>query len=643
MTKMGKKKKKGLVAALCVIAVIVLLAAAYGIFCLIIEDDKIWADASVNGVNIQGMSKKEAAQTVEQKFEEDYKDTAVTVELDGQQYTMNVFPMLGMDASAEIEKAYEKGHGNLLVRGLEWVEMKRGKAEKLSYDVQPTVAHPDEVEGIVQASGIQDYNSMQDTTYEVTDTGLIVIVLLAAAYGIFCLIIEDDKIWADASVNGVNIQGMSKKEAAQTVEQKFEEDYKDTAVTVELDGQQYTMNVFPMLGMDASAEIEKAYEKGHGNLLVRGLEWVEMKRGKAEKLSYDVQPTVAHPDEVEGIVQASGIQDYNSMQDTTYEVTDTGLIVHKGIAGTRPDVDALKQQIQTNVTAMNFQDVISCPTAENQLTEPDFAGIASQIYTEPVNATLDPDNGYSVVASKNGTSMDADSAKAEYESAEENTDITIPFTFTEPEITTEKMNANLFKDTLGSYSSSAAGGTSGRIHNVGLTASICNGQIVLPGETFSFNGVVGDTTAEKGYQEAAGYQDGKVVQVLGGGECQVSSTLFSAILYTDLDVLERANHSMPVHYVPSGMDATVFWDSPDFKFENNHKYPVKIVMNMDSSDTLTVKILGTKENDYTIEPRVEQIDEMSNVTYRDYKDASGNVVKSESVCASKYKPLNSGS
>ena len=448
-----------------------------------------------------------------------------------------------------------------------------------------------------------------------------VIVLLAAAYGIFCLIIEDDKIWADASVNGVNIQGMSKKEAAQTVEQKFEEDYKDTAVTVELDGQQYTMNVFPMLGMEG----------------------VEMKRGKAEKLSYDVQPTVAHPDEVEGIVQASGIQDYNSMQDTTYEVTDTGLIVHKGIAGTRPDVDALKQQIQTNVTAMNFQDVISCPTAENQLTEPDFAGIASQIYTEPVNATLDPDNGYSVVASKNGTSMDADSAKAEYESAEENTDITIPFTFTEPEITTEKMNANLFKDTLGSYSSSAAGGTSGRIHNVGLTASICNGQIVLPGETFSFNGVVGDTTAEKGYQEAAGYQDGKVVQVLGGGECQVSSTLFSAILYTDLDVLERANHSMPVHYVPSGMDATVFWDSPDFKFENNHKYPVKIVMNMDSSDTLTVKILGTKENDYTIEPRVEQIDEMSNVTYRDYKDASGNVVKSESVCASKYKPLNSGS
>ena len=111
MTKRGKKQ--GLVAALSVVAVIVLLAAAYGIFCLIIEDDKIWADASINGVNIQGMSKKEAAQTVEQKFEEDYKDTAVTVELDGQQYTMNVFPMLGMDASAEIEKAYGVGRDEM--------------------------------------------------------------------------------------------------------------------------------------------------------------------------------------------------------------------------------------------------------------------------------------------------------------------------------------------------------------------------------------------------------------------------------------------------------------------------------------------------------------------------------------------------
>ena len=84
MAKKGKKQNKSLVAALCVIAVIVLLAAAYGIFCMIVEDDKIWSEASINGVNIQGMSKKEAAKAVEQQFENTYKDTAITVELDGQ-------------------------------------------------------------------------------------------------------------------------------------------------------------------------------------------------------------------------------------------------------------------------------------------------------------------------------------------------------------------------------------------------------------------------------------------------------------------------------------------------------------------------------------------------------------------------------
>ena len=108
MAKKGKKQNKSLVAALCVIAVIVLLAAAYGIFCMIVEDDKIWSEASINGVNIQGMSKKEAAKAVEQQFENTYKDTAVTVELDGQQYSINVFPMLGIAASAELKRRMKK-------------------------------------------------------------------------------------------------------------------------------------------------------------------------------------------------------------------------------------------------------------------------------------------------------------------------------------------------------------------------------------------------------------------------------------------------------------------------------------------------------------------------------------------------------
>ena len=77
------------------------------------------------------------------------------------------------------------------------------------------------------------------------------------------------------------------------------------------------------------------------------------------------------------------------------------------------------------------------------------------------------------------------------------------------------------------------------------------------------------------------YQDGEVVQEPGGGVCQVSSTIFSALLYTDLEVVQRQNHSMIVNYVPRGMDATVYWDQPDFRFKNNHAYPIKLSLSFE--------------------------------------------------------------
>lgn len=201
-------------------------------------------------------------------------------------------------------------------------------------------------------------------------------------------------------------------------------------------------------------------------------------------------------------------------------------------------MDALKQQIQTNVTAMNFRMYFLPDGRKSADRTTDLPELQAKIYTDPVNATLDPDNGYSV-GIENGTSMNADNAKAEYESAEENTDITIPFTFTEPEITTEKMNANLFKDThevtAPAQRWNERKNSQRRTYGIYMQRTDCS-----PGETFSFNGVVGDTTAEKGYQEAAGYQDGKVVQVLGRRRMPgVLHTVFR-YLYTDLDVVEKS-------------------------------------------------------------------------------------------------------
>ena len=116
----------------------------------------------------------------------------------------------------------------------------------------------------------------------------------------------------------------------------------------------------------------------------------------------------------------------------------------------------------------------------------------------------------------------------------------------------------------------------------------------MPGESFSYNGKLGNTTKEKGYKEGGAYVGGKVVQAYGGGICQVSTTLYNAVLYANLEIVERHNHSYAVNYVPAGRDATVAYGGKDFKFKNNRSYPVKIVANA-KNGVVSVSIAGIKE------------------------------------------------
>ena len=117
----------------------------------------------------------------------------------------------------------------------------------------------------------------------------------------------------------------------------------------------------------------------------------------------------------------------------------------------------------------------------------------------------------------------------------------------------------------------------------------------MPGETFSYNQTVGKRTIEAGFRNAAIYENGEVTDGLGGGICQISSTLYNAIVAADLEIMERHNHSFVSTYVPAGQDATVAWGSLDFKFRNNRDYPIRIVSNV-SGGVASVKIYGLKRD-----------------------------------------------
>lgn len=139
------------------------------------------------------------------------------------------------------------------------------------------------------------------------------------------------------------------------------------------------------------------------------------------------------------------------------------------------------------------------------------------------------------------------------------------------------------EEELASFSTKLGGKDTPRSHNISITSSVINETIIKNGETFSFNGIVGEPTADKGYKEADSFdKNGETIQTLGGGNCQVSSTIYNVVLQIpDLKVTERHAHIKPVHYVAKDKDATVSYGSTDFKFKNNTGSDIKIYVNSD--------------------------------------------------------------
>ena len=155
--------------------------------------------------------------------------------------------------------------------------------------------------------------------------------------------------------------------------------------------------------------------------------------------------------------------------------------------------------------------------------------------------------------------------------------------------TTTRSAENAFPVTLGSFSTTLVGSVSGRTHNIRLACQALDGVVLLPGDVLSFNRSVGRRTAERGYCDAPVIlRESRQLQ-LGGGICQVASTLFVAGLVSGLSVVDRHRHSTPVDYIPLGQDATISWGVKDLKLRNDLDQPVRVHVEVLGS-TLTARI-----------------------------------------------------
>ncbi len=174
----------------------------------------------------------------------------------------------------------------------------------------------------------------------------------------------------------------------------------------------------------------------------------------------------------------------------------------------------------------------------------------------------------------------------------ENVPVVVPLTAAPKKITDEALAS--IEDVVATYTTPYSAAKRDRSVNLKTASSKINGVVLLPGERFSFNQTVGPRSIENGFREAIVFEEGRQTPGVGGGICQVSSTLYNAALFANLKIVQRRNHSIPVPYVSLGRDATVYWGSVDLVLENNYPSPIAIVSEM-TPGRLTFRILGKKD------------------------------------------------
>ena len=287
--------------------------------------------------------------------------------------------------------------------------------------------------------------------------------------------------------------------------------------------------------------------------------------------------------------------------DSTYELTRDGIYATKATVGRTLDQAGL---IRSIVALEGAPGDIEADWEAFPGRGLDMNVIALELNAEASSARYDIELGR-VVDGAVGVNLDPQTAQAALEAAAPGETIRLPAQVTYPDMTAQELEAVLFRDELGTATTKISG-TTARRTNVRLAGEAVNGLILNDGDVFDFNAVVGRRTVEKGYGTAPAYVNGETVESLGGGICQTSSTIYYAALLSNLEIVERYAHRYVVTYMPLGMDATVSWGGPEFRFRNDTGYPLRIDVACDNSE-ITVTMVGTKTDDTYVKMTYEQL------------------------------------
>ena len=405
-------------------------------------------------------------------------------------------------------------------------------------------------------------------------------------------------------VGGIYVGGMTREETRAELDRQLWDKSVSAILTVDLPMDVNFRVDYTRAGANLTAEkaAEAAYRYGHDGSWLENLFTYLMGLFKPEDVSQE--ELTLNKSYITKLMNI-GIEKYNARMAgyTGYEIDreNSLLVLVKG-AG-QVEINAEELYAQTAQALLDKQTEMSYTAPETEIAMPDFQAMYEELSAIPADAYYDKETD-SIVPEVSGVEFDVEQAKSLWNAAAVTEKVEIPAELLEPEITEESLKALLFRDKLGACTTYYYGSTASRINNIDLVAQKLNGLVLMPGEEFSYNGYVGQRTEEAGFQYAGAYNNGQVVQEVGGGICQVSSTLYYATMCANLQTLERSCHTFIVTYLPIGLDATVSWPGPDFKFKNDRDCPIKILAWTEQENkSLTIEIWGSNIDGTYVEPK----------------------------------------
>lgn len=466
----------------------------------------------------------------------------------------------------------------------------------------------------------------------------IVILLVTVVYGTFSIMTEKSTTIAKGVyIKNIDVSGLTREQAKEKIN-----NYISSVIPEEIklthNGFETSLSTSQLsIYFNTDEAVDMAYNIGKtGNIFQKNLTILQTRLSKTtidpgfsidmDQLKKDLEDISSKlPDK---IIESSCYIDGNN------------LIITKGKAGKTVKVDDSAKYIKQAINDLKIENnSLELLTEDSTPKEIDLDAVYNEIHKEPVNAYYSQ-NPYVVHPSENGMDFSITLDEAKNMLKEEKDEYIVPLKVLYPSVTTNMIGTEAFPDLLSEFSTKYTASNKNRTTNLILAAKKINGTVLMPGETFSYNKVVGARTIQAGYKEAPIYVSGRVEDGIGGGICQITTTLYNAVVYANLDIVERSNHQFVPSYAGPSRDATVVYGAIDFKFKNNRDYPIKIACSV-SGGIANFKIWGLKsDNDYEVQISSRTTGKTSTAIYSEaYKilKKNGNVVSTTLLSKDTYK------